>query len=319
VIRFILLALIFINISYANSKKYYIQLGSFRQLPVLEKTISRLPNSLRSHIVIINSNGWYIPFAYHTTKRYALMQKLPNYKRYFPDAYINSSSYILNHQIVRNYTKNNKNRYRRENIYREPILVEPKYPNITTTQENNIIEYIPSITYETPPKKESIVIPKSPKKVIRKRYKYFTKRMLSGKHYYLAYKSTKNSPNLLVKVSFYNHKVIYQPIIGDMNLRDANYLVYDKKLYMFADTFSKNGAFSKIEGNRDKYILVSSWYNGKKLNTLRYYYNLNDAKKYLGEPRSGDLATALEDGEFDGLHQAFEGVDGIYIGGDDSF
>jgi len=105
-----------------------------------------------------------------------------------------------------------------------------------------------------------------------------------------------------------------------MDMNSAKYVVKDRKLYMFADTFSKDGAFSKIEGNARDYILVSSWYNGKKLNTLRYYYNLNDAKKYLGEKEHSDsLATALEDGEFDRLHQAFEGVEGIYIGGDDSY
>ncbi len=317
-IRLILLILVFINTSYADSKKYYIQLGSFRQLSVLEQTINRMPSNLRSHIVVINSNGWYIPFAYHTTKRYALIQKLPSYKRYFSDAYITSSPYILNHQIVRNYTKDAQKRYKRV-IYSSPKIEPREYQNIAISPTDNI-SYIPNVTYEVVPQKKKVIIPKpKKKKIIRKKYKYFTKRMLSGRHYYLTYKSKDKSQNLLVKVSFYNHKVLYQPLVGNMNLNEANYLVYHKKLYMFADNFSKDGAFSKIEKNRKKYILVSSWYNGKKLNTLRYYYNLNDAKKYLGTNTSGQLATALEDGEFDGLHQAFEGVEGIYIGAEDNY
>ena len=316
-IKIILFILVFINISYANGRKYYIQLGSFRQLPVLQRTINHLPQDLRSHIVIVNSNGWYIPFAYHTRKKYALIKKIPSYKRYFPDAHINSSSYILNHQIIRNYTKNAKKRYT------PPVRVQ-EYQNVAISEDDNILPYIPSVIYETrpiPTPKQEIIIPKPKKEVTkrRKKYKYFNKRMLSGHHYYLAYKSTRNSPDLLEKVSFYNHEVIYEPLIGSMNMRDAKYLVKDKKLYMFADNFLKDGAFSKIEGNRKDYILVSSWYNNKKLNTLRYYYNINKAKRYLGEKRSGSLATALEDGEFDGLHQAFNGVDGIYIGGDDSY
>jgi len=80
-----------------------------------------------------------------------------------------------------------------------------------------------------------------------------------------------------------------------------------------------DGAYSKIEKNRRDYILVSSWYGGKKLNTLRYYDNLKDAKKYLKKEESGDLATALEDGEFNRLQQAFEGVKGVYIGVDESY
>jgi len=322
-IRIIILILVFINISYAGVRKYYIQLGSFRQLAVLKNSINRLPQSLRSHIVVIRSNGWYIPFAYHTTKKYALIKKVPSYKRYFPDAHINSSSYILNHQVILNYTKNAKKRY--TNISYTPPVRVPQYQNVAISENNNILTYIPSVTYETitpPTPKSEIIIPKPKKELTKKRkkYKYFNKRMLSGNHYYLAYKSTKNnSPDLLVKVNFYNHDVTYQPIIGNMNMRNARYIVKDKKLYMFADNFSKDGAFSKIDANKRDYILVSSWYNGKKLNTLRYYYNLNNAKKYLGKKRSGSLATALEDGEFDGLQQAFDGVDGIYIGGDDSY
>jgi len=330
-IRIILFILIFINISYADTTKYYIKLGSFRHLNVLEHTINRLPQSLRSHIVIIyRPDGWYIPFAYHTTKKYALMKKVPSYKRYFPDAHIKSSSYILSHQVVRNYTKNAKKRYKSISYLQQPrkkykSISYPPPIRISSYPNNNIVSsYAPTIIYDAIPitKPEyKINITKDVKEVApkRKKYKYFNKRMLSGHHYYLAYKSTKNSPKLLVKVTFYNHDVTYEPIIGNMDISIAKYVVKDKKLYMFADSFSKNGAFSKIEGNRDDYILVSSWYNGKKLNTLRYYYNINDAKKYLGEKNSDSLATALEDGEFDGLHQAFEGVEGIYIGGDDSY
>jgi len=324
-VRIILSILIFINISYANAKKYYIKLGSFRHLNVLEHTINRLPQSLRSHIVVIHRpDGWYIPFAYHTTKKYALRRQLPSYKQYFPDAYIDSSSYILRHQVVRNYTKKARKRYTSIS-YPPPVRVSP-YQNSQIYQNNNTVpSYASTIIYDnaTPivKPKYKIDIIKDVKEVAKKRkkYKYFNKRMLSGHHYYLVHKSTKNSPKLLVKVTFYNHDVTYEPIIGNMDISIAKYVVKNKKLYMFTDSFSKNGAFSKIEGNRDNYILVSSWYNGKKLNTLRYYYNINDAKKYLGEKSSDSLATALEDGEFDRLHQAFEGVEGIYIGGDDSY
>jgi len=326
-IRIILFILIFINISYADTTKYYIKLGSFRHLNVLEHTINRLPQSLRSHIVIIyRPDGWYIPFAYHTTKKYALMKKVPSYKRYFPDAHIKSSSYILSHQVVRNYTKNAKKRYK--SISYTPPTRIASYQNSEIYQNNNIVSsYAPTVVYDditpiaTPIPEYKITIIKDVKERAKKRkkYKYFNKRMLSGHHYYLAYKSTKNNLNLLIKVTFYNHDVTYEPLIGNMNMNNAKYIVKDKKLYMFSDTFSKDGAFSKIDENRRDYILVSSWYSGKKLNTLRYYYNLNNAKKYLGKKRSGSLATALEDGKFDGLQQAFDGVDGIYIGGDDSY
>jgi len=313
--QIIILILLIINIGYANNKKYFIQLGSFKQLNVLQNTINRLPPQLRSHIVIINSNNWYVPFAYYTTKVYALRKKLPLYKRYFPDAYINSSPYILKHQIVYNYTTQ-----KRATRQARVVNYAPKREQIVNISPS-YTTYTPMVSYDNIYNNNIALPPKKivKRKKVRKRYNYFTKRMLSGNHYYLTYKSNDNNSDLLVKVTFYNHKVVYQPIIGDMNLREAKYLVWNKRLYMFADDFSKDGAFSKIEKVKKNYILVSSWYNGKKLNTLRYYYNLNDAKKYLKKRQSGELATALEDGEFDGLHEAFEGVKGIYIGSEDSY
>jgi hypothetical protein len=329
VLRIILYILIFVNIIYAD-RLYYIKFGSFRQWTVLERSINRLPYKMRSHVIVVKSRGWFIPFAYHTTKLQALRVKLPQYKRYFPDAHIASSPYILNHRVVRNYTSNE---IQRRKYIRVP---EKQYShNITSMwklKRNSTITAPPlsRTTYVRKTKPVSLkhdpeiqsyititktVIPTPTKNIEsgKRVYKNFNKKMLSGRDYYLTYKSKdKDIPNLLVKVSFKNYKVTYQPLVGDMNMREAKYLVDDNKLYMFADTFSKEGAFSKIEGNKKDYILVSSWYNGKKINTLRYYYDLNKAKSYLGEKSLSRLATALEDGDFDRLHQAFIGVDGIY-------
>ena len=86
---------------------------------------------------------------------------------------------------------------------------------------------------------------------------------------------------------------------GDMQMTQANYLIEDNKLYMFADSFTKDGAYSTLDEHRDNHFLVSSWVNGKKLNTLRYYYHLNDAQKYLGVTPSTGLASTLAEGSFD--------------------
>jgi len=313
-LKIILFILVFINISYAQNRKYYIQLGSFKQLPVLEKTIATMPNYLRSHIIIVRSNSWFIPFAYHTPNRSALRTKLASYKRYFPDAYINDSSYILKHQVVRNYISRPKPRPKRRVYRREPVVhhYQPR-PVVRDSQNVAISEEDNSLGYTYPLIKErrervqesrSTQIPAPTTKEVTtedKKYKHFNKMMLSGNHYYLAYKSATKGSDLLVKVSFQNHKVTYQPLLGNMNMREARYLIDDNKLYMFADTFSKQGAFSKIDGYKDDYILVSSWSNGKKLNTLRYYYHVDDARSYLSMSRSrDDLTKILEEGsDFD--------------------
>jgi hypothetical protein len=293
-LRFILIFSVFLNISYAQNKRYYIQLGSFKQLAVLDKSIQNLPTHLRSHVVVVQSNQWFIPFAYHTTNRTALQQKLPAYRRYFHDAYINSSAYILQHRVVRNYIPKHRRtqpveKYLSSSIENYPLA--KTYP----VEKSSFVRATPVII-QKPIKRKKVYKTKK-----KRKKKSFNKKMLSGRDYYLAYKSTKDSPNLLVKVSFKNHKVFYQPMLGDMNMKEARYVVSNERLYMFADSFSKDSAFSKIDGYTKNYILVSSWQGGKKMNTLRYYYRLNDAKTYLGEVSAGELATALQEGVFDGV------------------
>jgi len=307
-IRILLSMVLFINISYANAERYFIKLGSFKNLNGLEQNIERLPNSLRSHVVIVRKNSWYIPFAYYVSNKRTLYRYVPKFKRYFHDAHINHSSYMLQYPVVKNYTqkyKPVKKRYKQlppKVFYRTQTFVrtaQPHYQNVGISEADNT-RHLP-ITVSVPHRVSKTVIttPTLEQGESQKKYKYFTKKMLSGKHYYLAYKSTKDSPNLLIKVSFKNHTVIYQPIIGDMKMTKANYLIENKKLYMFANNFTEDGAYSKLEEYRKNHFLVSSWVNGKKLNTLRYYYDLNDAKEYLNLETSNGLANILEEGSYD--------------------
>jgi len=311
-IRLILLMLLIINISYANAERYFIKLGSFKNLNGLEQNIERLPHSLRSHVIIVRKNSWYIPFAYYVPNKRSLYKYVPKFKPYFPDAHINHSAYMLQYPVVKNYTQKYKPvkkqyeqrppkvSYRTQTVVHQP---QPRYQNVAISEADNTRQIaIPiSIPTRVPThvSKAIVTTPTLKQVETQEQYKYFTKRMLSGKHYYLAYKSTKDSPNLLIKVSFQNHVVIYQPIIGDMKMTEANYLIENQRLYMFANSFTKDGAYSKLDEHRKNHFLVSSWVNGKKLNTLRYYYDLNDAKEYLNLETSNGLANVLEEGSYD--------------------
>jgi len=327
-IRLLLLMTLLLNITYASSEKYFIKFGSFKNLKGLEKNIAKLPTSLRSHVVIVYANSWYIPFAYYTSNKYALRAKVDWYKRYFKDAHVAHSSSMLSYPLVRNYAKKrtkvkvttprrrytpptrvtyphsrpqsvglSQANYTFQSVQHlppvtpvtvNPVTVAPVTANPVTIQPKIVTQ---KVVYKEVPKKDTFSISKI------KRYKHFTKEMLGGNHFYLAYKKEGENPNLLIKVSFENHEVTYQPVIGEMQMTKAN----DNKLYMFANTFSKNGSFSKLEEHHKNYFLVSSWGNGKKLNTLRYYYKMNDAKKFLGIPTSSGLAEILSEGDYDEL------------------
>jgi hypothetical protein len=300
-----------VNMAYAGGEQYFIKLGSFKNLKGLERSIKKLPYRLRSHVKIVRKNSWYVPFAYYTKRKSSLTSKVAAYKRYFPDAHINRSKYMLRYKLIRNYgskrSKSKKSVSKRAIYVRPPASVtQIHYQNVAISTEHNsyvattppepIIHTVPSLAQPIPTPTVSV---ESSESITQKQYKNFTKQMLSGKHYYLAYKSPKGSPDLLIKVSFGTHTVNYQPMRGDMQMRQANYLIEDDKLYMFADNFTKDGAYSILDEHRDNHFLVSSWVNGKKLNTLRYYYHLNDAQEYLGVKPSTGLASTLAEGSFD--------------------
>ncbi len=315
---FIIISIVF-SLAQAKGERYFIKFGSFKNIVGLKRNIRKLPASLRSHVIIVHKNGWYIPFAYYTSNKKALYSKVTSYKRYFPDAHIAHSSTMLNYPIVKNYSKTTPVTKRSYKPYTPPVhryfvpksnrvapRRVPQYQNVAISPEDHILPPMPHLQKsqnEVPVVSTTTIVPAVADeddfgKVEIKQYKQFNKQMLSGHHYYLAYKGEGGNPDLLIKVSFKNDEVTYQPIIGDMKMTKANYLVDGDRLYMFTNAFTRDGAFSKLEENKDDHIVVSSWINGKKLNTLRYYYKLNDAKKYLGLKTSKGLSEALQEGEF---------------------
>jgi len=319
VLRIVLLILLLYTLPISANKFYYIKLGSFRNWDVLERSINRLPYHMRSHVVVVRLNGWFVPYAYYTSKLYALKKRVYDYRRYFPDARISSSSKILYGRVFRDYRAKNGLSKRvvinsvPQNYIPPPPPTLNSYPKVEETLvSNETIDY---------PRVDSVLSQIqniAPKRDNRGSFnRGFSKKMLSGYKFYLAYKSPDGKNDLLIKLSFGNFTVKYQPIIGNMEMREAKYLVENNRLYMFADTFSENGAYSKIEKLTKDYMVVSSWFGGKKINTLRYYYSLDKAKEYLGKSSSDKLVDALEDGEFDKIEQAFIGVDGVYIRSDD--
>ena len=315
---FITITILF-SFAQANGQKYFIKFGSFKNLVGLKQNIRKLPISLRSHVIIVRKNEWYIPFAYYTSNKQSLYSKVAKYKQYFPDAHIAHSSIMLSYPIVKNYSKVT---HRVKRVYtppRPPVRnyfvpknyspvpkIVPEYQNVAISPEDHILPPIPkvqNIQNEAPVVSTTTIVPAITDsddfgKIEIKQYKQFNKQMLSGHHYYLTYKGEGENPDLLIKVSFKNDEVTYQPVIGDMKMTRANYLVDGDRLYMYTNAFTRDGAFSKLEEYKDDHIVVSSWINGKKLNTLRYYYKLNDAKKYLGLKTSEGLSEALQDGEF---------------------
>jgi hypothetical protein len=299
-----------VSLSYAGGERYFIKFGSFKNLKGVERTINKMPKSLRSHVNIIYSKGWYIPFAYYKKSKNGLSSKVKLYKRYFSDADVTHGRRMFANRVIYKFGKRVKSRSIRKLKRTSRVKKRVKSAGVVTLQnvaissddnrlnipiQNYSSQNIPSILEALP---DSSTLASS-EKLEQRSYKSFTKQMLSGNHYYMTYKAPKGGTNLLIKVSFGADDVSYQPVIGDMQMTQAHYLVDNNRLYMFAESFSKDGAYSILDEHQKDYFLVSSWMDKKRLNRLRYYYKLNDAKKYLGEDISNGLSEVLQEGNFD--------------------
>ena len=305
-IRVLFVILLMINVSYAEGERYFIKFGSFKNLQGLEKSINQMPKSLRSHVTIVRLKGWYIPFAYYRKTKKGLYSKVKAYKEYFHDAHVTHGRRMFGYKVIYKFgkklKKSSKSSLNRNQSVTRPIRVTLQ--NVAISSDDNTLnipvqnyssQNIPSILEALP--LSSVVAPSET--IEQKSYKFFTKEMLSGHHYYMTYKAEKGGTNLLIKVSFGANDVRYQPVLGDMQMIQANYLIENNRLYMFADSFSPDGAYSTLDEHRTDHFLVSSWMSRKKLNTLRYYYKLNDAKEYLGVDTSAGLSEVLQEGTFD--------------------
>jgi hypothetical protein len=281
-----------INIAYAGGERYFIKFGSFKNLQGIERNINKMPKTLRSHVNIIYKKGWYIPFAYYRKSKTGLSSKVKIYKRYFPEAHLAHGRRMFAHKVLYKFGRKIKHS---EKSALQNVAISADDNTLNLPVQNYSSQNIPSILEALP---QNAIKPSS-KTIEEKKYKNFTKEMLSGHHYYMTYKDPKGRMNLLIKVSFGADTVTYQPILGEMKMSQANYLVENNRLYMFVDSFSNDGAYSTLDAHKKRYFEVSSWMGKKKLNTLRYYYQLNDAKKYLGIKPSVGLSAILEEGNFD--------------------
>jgi hypothetical protein len=91
----------------------------------------------------------------------------------------------------------------------------------------------------------------------------------------------KNKDKVLIAVSFKENTVNYKPLIGKIPPISAHYTIKNNKLFLYQKGLLNSQVYSLLEKTYPNYYLISSWAGNKKLNTLRYYLTLKNAKAYL--------------------------------------
>lgn len=101
---------------------------------------------------------------------------------------------------------------------------------------------------------------------------------LTGNVFYVSLEAAERE---LVIVAFDGKYVEYNPIVGNIPSFKERYHVIDDRLYTFKEKASGDSVYSKLEKVKKKYLLISSWHQKEKVNTFRYYYELEDALAYV--------------------------------------
>ncbi|MDM5272350.1 hypothetical protein PGH07_09160 [Sulfurovum sp. zt1-1] len=102
--------------------------------------------------------------------------------------------------------------------------------------------------------------------------------LLNGNVFYVCFEAADKE---LVIVAFDGDYIEYNTIIGDIPSFKERYNVINNRLYTFKEKVSQHSVYSTLEEVKEKYLLISSWHKNEKVNSIRYYYKLEDALAYV--------------------------------------
>lgn len=99
--------------------------------------------------------------------------------------------------------------------------------------------------------------------------------------YLCVYSKASKGQKFLIRATFGIKQATYVPIIGKMPSFKLTYKIKNNRLYLFQEGSFNPTIYSKLEKTFSNYYLISSWTTDVKIDTMRYYYHLEDAKAYL--------------------------------------
>jgi|GEM_PF-1233810 len=256
------------------STTYTVRIAVYNSAEALQHEIDKLSPALRKTIEVKKRGNQHVASSINTDKKETLQKLLPSYQKIFPDAFISSE------EIPDIKTP-------------ETNSVKPEEANTTAPQIEQKNSEVPEPVEEAPQTTEiKKVLPQVKPKPI---YNPFsrkvtepTKKNLSlyqrvhQKTLYLcAYGPEEWSPNVLIHVAFFDKKVIYTPIQGDVSSKREKYKVVKDKLYISRQGEFDPDMYSTIEKKTEDYYLISTWIKKQKITSIRYYFDLQKAEEYV--------------------------------------
>ena len=229
------------------SVSYTIRIAVYKNIDSLEHELNKLSPVLRKTVEIQKRGEQHLACSAHTDNKEKLEKLLPSYQKVFPDAFISA------HQVQEINTTQTK-------------PVKKIEANKTVPQIKQKIVYKPYSRKIVNPTKNNISL-----------YDRFHQKTL----YLCAYGENPWSPNVLIHVAFFDKEVIYTPIMGEVSPRREIYTIDQNKLHISQQGLFDSEIYNTLDSVTSEYYLISSWVGKSKVNTIRYYFDLEKAEAYV--------------------------------------
>jgi len=245
-----------IFITFGNSS-IVIKLGSYSNKDNIKRELLKLDKSIQNSNNIIFEDDLYRAYSKTFNSEDVAKKELPLYQKVFTDAYIMHPT--TNHSTIKHIVKKDK-----------PIKEDNKIVKIEVIKNRDDKMDIKHSTKILTPINNNSIDNISLTNLLVGRTLYFSPNKIKSK-----------SQKMLIEVVFDKEGVVnYSPIIGKFPPLSMRYYIQGKKLYITRTTPNAY-QFIKLEEIFFEYYLLSKYSMGKKISSLRYYTNQENAKAYL--------------------------------------
>ena len=266
---FSLTILLLLPLQSIASVSYSVRMAVYNNIDSLQHELNKLSPALRKTVEIQKRGEQHIACSAHTDNKEKLEKLLPSYQKVFPDAFISAyptAEINTTQKTPVKITEANKT-----------IPQTIKTHAVKTTEvENTQLQIKQKMVYQ--PYSRKIV---NPTKNDIPLYDRFHQKTL----YLCAYGAEEWSPNVLIHVAFFDKEVIYTPIMGDVSPRREVYTIDKNKVYISQQGLFDSEISNTLDSVTSDYYLISTWVGKNKVNTIRYYFDLEKAEAYIASLR----------------------------------
>lgn len=245
-LRLIIALLFFLSATFASS--YQVQLGSFTSYDTLAASISKIQEeSYKGKLSIEQEGEMYYVYSREYKEQSEAQRALSAYREVFKDAFIKKDG-------VDTRTKDS-----------ETLTIQEAEPAPESSLWKSVHTSSPRL-HE--PAKE---MPKQQRKIS------FSQE-LKRKVFYLCHEgSIKGRAKPVIKAVFNQKFITYSSEMMEIPPIITPYKLIKNDLHVTVGMFSVGSTKSRLESVTDKYLRTINWADGKRVQSVRFYYNQRDA------------------------------------------